>query len=82
MKTTLITTFTSITLALITNGAFAQQHKIIYAGSLLASEDQKVKTEQTLVITDNTITAIKNGYLTRQNLTYLMPILSILKINL
>ena len=61
MKTTLITTFTSIALALIANGAFAQQHKIIYAGSLLASEAQKVKTEQTLVITDNTITAIKNA---------------------
>lgn len=68
MKTTLITTFTSITMALIANGAFAQQHKIIYAGSLLASEDQKVKTEQTLVITDNTITAIKNGYLTKAEL--------------
>lgn len=68
MKTTLITTFTSITLALITNGAFAQQHKIIYAGSLLTSEEQKVKTEQTLVITDNTITVIKNGYLTKAEL--------------
>ncbi|MEM5511544.1 amidohydrolase family protein [Pseudoalteromonas sp. AS84] len=68
MKTTLITTFTSIALALIANGAFSQQHKIIYAGSLLASEDQKVKTEQTLVITDNTITAIKDGYLTKAEL--------------
>ncbi|MDN3391738.1 amidohydrolase family protein [Pseudoalteromonas sp. APC 3691] len=68
MKKILITTFTSIALALIANGAFAQQHKIIYAGSLLASEDQKVKTEQTLVITDNTITAIKDGYLTKAEL--------------
>lgn len=57
MKTTLITTFTAITLALTTNMALAQQHKIIYAGSVMLGTEQTVKTEQTLVIADDKISA-------------------------
>jgi imidazolonepropionase-like amidohydrolase len=68
MRTTLITTIVSITFALNSNGALAQQHKIIYAGSLLSGEAQQVETEQTLVIADDKITAIRSGYLTKAEL--------------
>lgn len=68
MKTTLITTFTAITLALTTNMALAQQHKIIYAGSVMLGTEQAVKTEQTLVIADDKISAIKSGYVSKDAL--------------
>ncbi|MGO2274432.1 amidohydrolase family protein [Pseudoalteromonas nigrifaciens] len=68
MKTTLITTFTAITLALTTNMALAQQHKIIYAGSVMLGTEQTVKTEQTLVIADDKISAIKSGYVSKDAL--------------
>lgn len=65
MKITLFTTLTAIALTLISTSTFAQQHKIIHAGSVLLGAEQQLKTAQTLLITDDKITAIKAGYVSQ-----------------
>ncbi len=44
------------------------QTTIIHAGKMLVGTDQDVKEQQTLVIEDSKIAAIKAGYLTKQQL--------------
>ncbi len=41
---------------------------IIYAGKMLAGTEQEVKEQQTLILEDNKIAAIKAGYLTKEQL--------------
>ncbi|WP_372761907.1 amidohydrolase family protein [Pseudoalteromonas sp.] len=65
MKITLFTTLTAIALTLISTSTFAQQHKIIHAGSVLLGAEQQLKTAQTLLITDDKIAAIKAGYVSQ-----------------
>jgi imidazolonepropionase-like amidohydrolase len=65
MKITLFTTLTAIALTLISTSTFAQQHKIIHAGSVLLGAEQQLKTAQTLLITDDKITALKAGYVSQ-----------------
>ena len=64
MKTAL-TTLSSIVLAMFVNNVNAAQSKIIYAGSLLVAPEQALKKEQTLVVTNDKITAIKDGYVSK-----------------
>ena len=64
MKTAL-KTLSSIVLAMFVNNVNAAQSKIIYAGSLLVAPEQALKKEQTLVVTNDKITAIKDGYVSK-----------------
>ncbi len=55
-------------LSLLSTFAVNAQTTIIYAGKMLVGTDQDVKEQQTLVIEDNKIAAIKAGFLTKQQL--------------
>ncbi|MBD57831.1 amidohydrolase family protein [uncultured Pseudoalteromonas sp.] len=55
-------------LSLLSSFAVNAQTTIIHAGKMLVGTEQDVKEQQTLVIDDNKITAIKAGYLTQQQL--------------
>ena len=55
-------------LSLLSSFTVNAQTTIIHAGKMLVGTEQDVKEQQTLVIDDNKITAIKAGYLTQQQL--------------
>ena len=55
-------------LSLLSSFAVNAQTTIIHAGKILVGTDQDVKEQQTLVIEDNKIAAIKAGFLTKQQL--------------
>ncbi|MCF2899035.1 amidohydrolase family protein [Pseudoalteromonas sp. OFAV1] len=55
-------------LSLLSSFTVNAQTTIIHAGKMLVGTEQDVKEQQTLVIDDNKITAIKAGYLTKQQL--------------
>ncbi|TMO42556.1 MULTISPECIES: amidohydrolase family protein [unclassified Pseudoalteromonas] len=55
-------------LSLLSSFTVNAQTTIIHAGKMLVGTEQDAKEQQTLVIDDNKITAIKAGYLTKQQL--------------
>lgn len=55
-------------LSLLSSFTVNAQTTIIHAGKILVGTDQDVKEQQTLVIEDNKIAAIKAGFLTKQQL--------------
>ncbi|MGJ8483464.1 amidohydrolase family protein [Pseudoalteromonas sp. SYSU M81236] len=55
-------------LSLLSSFTVNAQTTIIHAGKMLVGTEQDVKEQQTLVIDDTKITAIKAGYLTKQQL--------------
>ena len=55
-------------LSLLSTFAVNAQTTIIHAGKMLVGTDQDVEEQQTLVIEDNKIAAIKAGFLTKQQL--------------
>lgn len=68
MKQKFITTLLAFSLSITSIACFASQTQVIYAGSMLAGAEQKIKQQQTIIVQDNIITRVEQGYLSAEEL--------------